>query len=287
MKKTTASLLITCIMLMATLPSAFSWGPFTHTKWSLDILNEAGMASNLNVQLILANEDAFLAGLMYPDVSVIYYYSSFKTYKGLHDWNTADRLWKAATTDRQRAFALGWAVHLSMDMVSHNYYVPDKISSTKLINPIIHPLYELATDTNYIDVKTPHAMEIHQEFDAWVKTVTNQDFSNEAELLNQAIGGGNFYSQSYTLPENSWLFKSYRLVSNIIKPLVKEASYHPYMVRTEDEIRNVLNDNYPTLDPSGEQAIKNSDGQAQLWQWVAGIAVIVLLYFGARKLRWL
>jgi hypothetical protein len=263
-----------------------AYGPNTHVSWALDVVNET-QDDTLIKELVRNNEDAYLCGLLYPDSAVIYYYSSFQTYKGLHDWNTADALFKAATNDRQRAFAIGWATHCAMDMVSHNYYIPDKIKATKLINPIIHPLYELITDTHYINVKASHAMEIHPEFDAWVAGVVGRDFSKEAELLNQAVGGGNFYQQSYTLPQQGWLYKTYSLLSQVVKPFVSESMYHPYMDRTKEEVRNIFRDNYASLDPSGEKALSDADAQAQLWQWAIGIGVIALMYFGARKLRWI
>lgn len=279
-------IILTILMLLVTVYSAMAWGPNVHVTWSLDVINET-QDDTLVKELVRNNEDAFLAGLEYPDSAVIYYYSSFKDYKGLHDWNTADRLWKAAKNDRQRAFAVGWAVHCAMDMVSHNYYVPDKIEGTKLINPVIHPLYELVSDTHYINVKSAHAMEIHPEFDEWVASVVGRDFSKEAELLNQALGGGNFYQQSYTLPEQGWLYKTYNMISQVVKPFVKEDMYHPYMDRTKEEIRNIFRDNYPTLDPSGQKALADADSQAQIWQWAIGIGVIAGAYFLARKLRWI
>lgn len=283
MKKQIALFVLILIMTVTTVQS---WGPNFHVDVADQVLKEDGDDTLLK-DLARANEDAFFCGLEYPDSAVIYYYSDFMQYKGLHDWNTADKLWDAAKNDRQRAFALGWATHCAMDMVSHNYYIPDKIRSTKIIDAIIHPLYELNTDTHYVNVKASHSMEVHGEFDAWVATVVGRDFSEEAELLNQAIGGGEFYDEAYSIPQQGWLFKTYRVLSNVVKPFVKESMYHPYMDRTKAEVRNIFHDNYPTMDPSGELAIKGADEEAQLWQWAIGILMIVGAYWLARRKGWM
>jgi len=250
--------------------------------WDLDkSLEEEPDA--LIAQTILDNYDACLCGLEYADVGIFEYYTNFKEYAGLHNYNVPTELLRLAKNDRDRAFAYCWKIHLATDGISHNYFVPAEIRRTKLPNYIIHPIKELKIEGNYLDPRSNHMMEIHEEFDDLVEKATGRDWSNEAEKLNKIIGGGQFYTEAYSPETSTFWGKFQNTFYKAINPFINDESTIDMEKLTIQDSKKILRGETPTIDPSGEKALKDADESTQLWLYGLTLLVIIILtYLGFR-----
>lgn len=262
-------------------PSVSAFGPHTHFNITMSAL--AKSEHTLIKKIIEDNYDACLAGLAYPDVGIFEYFTNFKEYQSLHSYNTVNEMLRIARNDRDRAFAYCFKIHLAQDAISHNYFVPEAIRSTKLPNYIIHPIHELKIEGRYIDIVANRLMERHHEFDELVKKASGRDWSEEAEKLNIIMGGGEFYSKAY-VPKSTSLFAKfqnsiYKLVSFFIHEKVGE----DYILLAEKETLSVLRGETGTLDPSGEKALRSADAETQLWLYgLTFISIIVIFVLSFR-----
>lgn len=281
--KVSYSLLV--IFFFITISSVSAWGPNVHLNIFEKALNLEN--STLISQLTRANYDACLSGLVYADVGIFEYYTNFKSYKGLHNYNTVDEMLRIAKNERERAFSYCFKAHLAADGVSHNLFVPNAIKSTKLPNYIIHPIQELKIEGRYLDPRANRMMEKHAEFDDFVKRASGRDWSGEAERLNVILGGGAFYSQAFN-PESSTTFgKVQRGFFLLVSKVVSEETGKDYIALAVEETRAVLRGETPSFDPSGEDALRAADAQTQLWLYGITFLIIIIIFVVSFKKRWI
>jgi len=269
------TILIFFIFLIA-VPMALGWGEGTHLNITTVALSgEDTLISNI----IRDNLDACYSGLEYPDVGIFYYYTNFKVYAGLHNYNTVDEMLKIATTDRQRAFTYCYKLHLAEDGISHNYYVPYMIKKYKLNNYLIHPVVELKIENFYTTIshRENRLMENHAEFDPFVQKATGQDWSKDAEKLNKILGGGNLYSEGFTDSTTTWgkfMNGMYKFIALFTSPK-SSVDYYNLAI---GEAKNVLEGQTSRLDPSGEQALADADSSSALFLY-GGTFIFALIFF--------
>lgn len=237
--------------------------------------------------LIVENWDACLIGLEYVDVGIFYYYTNFKAYKGLHNYNVVEEMLRIAKNDRERTFAYCWKLHLAEDAVSHNYNVPAAIRSTKLPNYIIHPIQELKIEGLYLNPVANRMMEKHREFDSFVKQATGRDWSNDAERLNKIIGGGNFYSQAFAPDSTTWMGTAQKYMYKFVALFVSGKTSIDYYRLSVDEAMGVLRGETSQLDPSGEEALRDADSSTQLWLYIGTFAVIIIIFIVSWRKKWI
>jgi hypothetical protein len=251
-------------------------GPNFHVTSVVKAINESD--NTLIKQLIEDNFDACLVGFEYPDVGIFEYYTNFKEYAGLHNYNVPDEMLRIAKNDRERAFAYCYKLHLAADSVSHNFFVPVAIKRTKIPNYLLHPVQELKIEGRYLDPRSNHMMEQHAEFDSLVEKATGRNWAAEAEKLNTIIGGGQFYSKAYN-PDTG---TSWGKVQNYIYMGLA------YVVPVNDEIdlaklcleeeKAVLRGETNDFDPSGEKALNDADAETQLWLYVGSFAIFIVIF---------
>lgn len=264
-----------------------AWGPNTHS-YIFDHCIE-GENNTLITQIINDNLDACLVGLAYPDVGIFEYYTNFKAYQGLHNYNAVEEMLKIATNDRQRAFAYCYkAAHLAPDGVSHNFYIPEAIRTTKLPNYIIHPIKEISIEGRYINPKATRLMEGHEEFDDLVTQAVGRDWSDEAERLNVILGGGQFYDKAFTVQTQTTFGKVQKVFFGIVIHFVPEKESETLFVeRSIDECKLVLRGETPDLDPSGYEALKQADRESALYLYLGTFIVIIIIFTISFKKRWI
>lgn len=272
MKRLIAILMLSVILL----PLIGAYGPHTHVDITFD---EVEVSDSLIASLIKENPDACRAGLLYADSGIFFYYDNFQLYKGLHDYNTADRLLQLARDDRQRTFAYCWKIHLAQDGTSHTFFVKAAIERWKIPNYVIHPITELKIEGNHIRLETSTSLEIHEEFDSLVKEATGRDWSEEAERLNKLIGGNEFYTEGFTPSGETTFGKVQRAFFNFISLFVSEEKSVPYVQLARDATNEVLEGGTPSLDPSGEAALREADSKVSIISYVIILAIIILGFF--------
>jgi hypothetical protein len=208
----------------------------------------------------------FLAGLMYPDVTVIYYYTSWIVYSATHAWTFQEKLWNdayAKGSKKAMAFAIGVGVHLIQDCITHNYYIPMKIRATMIQNNIIHPLTEGFVETKliadpelgyivksestraFVNYKAPiddsdaylKPDGTYMTFIEWTNSILGKgcDFSKEAATFDQILSQRAFYTKGFAIPREAgpW-WAIYGFFSDIISHFVSVEDADPYIKQSID-----------------------------------------------------
>jgi len=148
-------LFASCILLTLILVSnVFGFMPPTHS-YIFDKAMQVKIESNL-YNSCDKYKDLCYTGNVLSDVSVIYYYTSFKRYEVTHTPSFCTALLSSANTDEERACAVGGCTHQPNDIASHTEAVPWTIKHTLMPNGFVHVLEEQHVD-NWVVTKDPTA----------------------------------------------------------------------------------------------------------------------------------
>ena len=116
---------------------ADAWGPLTHLYLGSELIDIAGSFIPAAVYgLIKKYRKDFLYGNLSADIILGRRFQTVE--KNSHNWDIAWSLLKSSDTDRQRAFAYGYLMHLGADTVVHNVKPNGK--------PFSHSLLEVRSD---------------------------------------------------------------------------------------------------------------------------------------------
>lgn len=288
-------------MFLLVLPSALAWGPHTHNYITDTLKSE--YSDNTIVRLCLdggINEEAFRAGSMTPDITVIYYWSNGgENYKASHNWNFQQELMTQANTENERCFAYGVAAHLVEDSVAHMYAVPEGIESTGIPNWIAHPLLEKKYDSELLSEHPEIEEETKHMFDAFYGEYGNRyiqmieysfgentNFDVAAEIDNLAFALDSFYEDGFApnVKDNS-IFAIYPIIddiTNFIHPIVGKWNVKDldlYMDRTPELAASVFNNwgSRYALSPHGFEELSEADDSANI---IIPMLLILLIIFG-------
>ena len=124
------------VLLMPSIADA--WGPLTHVYLGYQILDIGAALIPAGIYGILKKyRNDFLYGNLSADIILGRRFQGFE--KNSHNWDVAWELLKASETDRQKAFAYGYLMHLCCDTVVHNIK-PNGV-------PFNHSLLEMKSDS--------------------------------------------------------------------------------------------------------------------------------------------
>ena len=304
----------------------YAWGPCTHIYLTEKALKIAG--NTTLTAIIMNNKDWFMTGMMYPDVTVIYYYTEWKSYRATHAWTFQHELWREAQESgdqRAMAFALGVAVHLLQDSITHNLWIPEKIRGTFVQNNIIHPLSEgllesrLISDPQMGDLVKAMSINSFANYEIrftddpyfydpergvylnpveWCDKVlgrnATESFWDEAVTFNGILSGGNFYTKGYVIPEAGGWWSIYKGFSNAIQPFISTSDADKYIDQTINAtvsfFRYGKGDDPEAfvgqVDPTGYDSLKAADSFVVQWTIaIVTIAVGVLAFYYKRRKR--
>lgn len=143
-------LIISFILSILLLPSiADAWGPLTHIYLGYQILDFGAALVPAGIYAIIKKyRSDFLYGNVSADIILGRRFQSFDT--NSHSWEIAWKVLGSAKTDRQKAFAYGYLMHLCADTVAHN------MERSKI--PFIHSILEIKSDS-IIDKKYRRIMK--------------------------------------------------------------------------------------------------------------------------------
>jgi len=313
------TLLIITISFNASQPKAKAWGPITHMYYTEIALQKAG--STWITDIINNNKDWFYCGLVYPDVTVIYYYTKWESYSATHAFSFQAELWQQAQEAQcppAQAFALGVAVHLLQDCITHNHWIPYKIKTTFVQNNIIHPLSEGLLETKlagsgelgdrartlaqnafnvwnvpldgydyFYDEEKGGYLTVVEWADKVLGRTAENSFKDEAATFAQILGENAFYSKGYTIPSSGGYWPIFRAISDFLKNFVSTEDADPYINMTINATVEFFihgsgdnpRDFVPDNDPTGYFALKNADAFVIQWTVVVTIIFIVIVLF--------
>lgn len=307
MKSKVIILIITFLLI----PTVLSFGPHTHNQLNTELLNEASSPITKLCSENLVNRQAFLLGVVAPDITVIFYYTNNgENYRLTHNWNFQQKLMAEAIKDNEKCFAWGVGAHLIQDSISHTQAVPLAIEEEGVKNWMLHPLLEKRYDSELVSRNpklldsTPRMMDAlsSPEGDRYVEMIENalgEDSSvNVRETLNQLrIALGSFYETQYQKPGtatgDTWIFEAYNSIdkfTNFINPYIGAVSsgnmdyYYKKSKRETDSVFNNWGARYQ-ISPHGFTELKAADNKTgnTLMYWLIGLAVIPVVVTLFRK----
>lgn len=128
---------------------AWAWGPGVHMYVAMYALEKIALVAPVIARLMKEYPSDFMYGAVVPDIVV------GKKYAGLmhhcHNWRIGHLILSEAKTDRQRAAAYGYLMHLAADIVAHNYYIPFKIVRSYKARMLSHTYWEMRFDLGIPD----------------------------------------------------------------------------------------------------------------------------------------
>ncbi|MDA8174254.1 MAG: zinc dependent phospholipase C family protein [Nitrospiraceae bacterium] len=149
-------LVLVIIGAVLTPSNAFAWGPLTHVYLGTEVYFMSGALPPAVYGLIRKFRDDYLYGNIMADI--IFAKKYLPDGKNPHNWDVALGLQDEASTDPERAFALGYMSHLAADTVAHCIYTKGKTG-------VGHTFLELQAD-GQID---RHYLTMALSFDAKVQ----------------------------------------------------------------------------------------------------------------------
>ncbi|MCX8084505.1 MAG: zinc dependent phospholipase C family protein [Calditerrivibrio sp.] len=242
-------MIITIILLLIP-TNLLAWGPETHIKIALDILEHT------NFSLIKIHQAFFITGNVFPDLFNFFKdISQFKKSLPTHSWSTVSKLFSNAKTDQDRAFIYGYSAHLAADIISHNQFVPQQTMLVSRSRFLSHFLLELASSSN--DKKYRYALiEVLEKANVYGNVFLNtfnideRYFKKELFLLKNAIKMQNLIK----IPEIISYMKRKRDRSFLLKSSIyEEKSLELAKKAVESGFIDLMK-----YDPSGKQSIKQA-----------------------------
>lgn len=124
--------------------TAHAWGPGMHMFVGMTALAKVVLAAPAIRALMEKFPDEFLYGAVVPDVVVGKKYAGYMHH--CHNWDIGRLILSEALTQKQRAAAYGYLMHLAADVVAHNYYIPFKIIKSYSTRMLSHTYWEMRFD---------------------------------------------------------------------------------------------------------------------------------------------
>lgn len=153
---------------------AFAWGPGMHVEVALAALAAPGLLAPVIRELVHRFPEAFIYGAASPDIVVGKKYAGY--FHHCHNWRMGRMILHGAASDRQRAAAYGYLLHLAADIVAHNYYIPVKIVRSFRARLLSHTYWEMRFD-----------LGVSEEVWKRLRTVTRLDIEEFDEVLERTL----------------------------------------------------------------------------------------------------
>ena len=126
-------------------PDALAWGLQTHVFLAQWALAAVPFADPRFRAAVLRFPRLVLAGACMPDLALAGRMLGLKDFRKSHQWSTL-RSFAGASSDEERAIAVGYGSHLLADVVAHNRFVPEHERRIVDIPHFTHALCEWAMD---------------------------------------------------------------------------------------------------------------------------------------------
>lgn len=184
---------VIALVIVLLMPSeAFAWGPGMHVEVALNAMEKSAIIAPFIAELIMRFPEAFIYGAASPDIIVGKKYAGYLHH--CHNWRMGHLILDEAKTDRQRAAAYGYLMHLATDIVAHNYYIPVKIVRSWKTRLLSHTYWEMRFDLGIRDDAWEKLKEISEldieEFDDLLERVLRKtlfSFSTNKRIFNTIL----------------------------------------------------------------------------------------------------
>lgn len=164
-----AVVVLAALLLVALLPhDAWAWSPGTHVFLGQSVLANLQVLPVAISELLKAYPVDFLYGSIAADTSFAKKYVPVGRHS--HSWHVGQEIFDLASSERLRAFGLGYLAHLAADVVAHNHFVPRQLVVTSSSKALGHSYWEARFDMHIGERYGRRAYEViqhdHRENDA-------------------------------------------------------------------------------------------------------------------------
>jgi len=171
---------------------ALAWGPGTHVETALRVLENLSLISPAIAALISKHPKDFIYGSTSPDIIVGKKYAGYHHH--CHNWRMGKLILEEANGERQEAAAYGYLLHLAIDVVAHNYFVPFKMIRSFETKALSHIYWEMRFDIGVSDAAWEKMDELStheiEEFDELLERVLKKtlfSFSTNKKIFNSIL----------------------------------------------------------------------------------------------------
>jgi hypothetical protein len=137
---------------------AYAWTPGTHIFLGESVLSNVAALPEVIATLLRTYPHDFLYGNIAADTSMAKKYAPVGRH--CHAWHVGQEIYDRATSDRLKAFALGYLSHLAADTVAHNFFVPHQLVMTSRAIALGHSWWESRFETHLGDQYARTAMDL-------------------------------------------------------------------------------------------------------------------------------
>ena len=135
------------LLLLLVLPgTAHAWTPGTHIYLGEATLGNLPLLPAAIADLLRQYPLDFLYGTIAADTSIAKKYAPIGRHA--HAWHVGQEIHDLGTTDRLRAFGLGYLAHLAADVVAHNHFVPRQLVVSGMTTGVGHSYWESRVDAH-------------------------------------------------------------------------------------------------------------------------------------------
>jgi len=151
--------------------NALAWGPGVHTAIALGSLDAAYQLLPSIGRII----KAFPIEYLYGSLSADFFIGKGKKKRSgaPHNWEGGFKFLADASEDRELSYALGFLSHLAADVIAHNYFIPNLISTYPGKGKMGHLFWEIRSDyligTGYTSIANGVLNMDHQVCDDLLK----------------------------------------------------------------------------------------------------------------------
>jgi len=178
---------------------ASAWGLYTHVYFAQLLLWATPLTDPRFRKAVIAFPRLVLAGACLPDLALVGRFHNAAELDETHYWEYAQRQLSEASTDEERAIALGYTCHLFSDIIAHNHFVPAHEKMWLNVPLLTHAMAEWSMDHHIqkhlfvtpAELLNEHRHElsryIARHFDCEVKDVwrSMRSLSNAESLLRK------------------------------------------------------------------------------------------------------
>ena len=143
---------------------ALAWGLYTHMYFAQLLMWAIPLADPNLRRAVRRFPELCFAGACLPDISLISRLPRLCVPGTTHQWSAAAALLRGASSDEERAIAVGYSSHLLTDIVAHNYFVPAHETLWFRGRMLTHAASEWAMDAHvapYVFVRPADLLERH------------------------------------------------------------------------------------------------------------------------------
>ena len=141
----TLGILASALVLILLPHDVYAWGPATHLEYAHRALESLALFPPLIRKLLTKHENDYLYGAVAADITVGKGFTEYLY--NCHNWRVAFEIFhRKASKDHQKAFMLGYLVHLAADTVAHNFFVPFKLIRSWNARFLKHVYWEMRMD---------------------------------------------------------------------------------------------------------------------------------------------